>query len=224
MRKAPISSKTIQLSDITFDPENARKHTKRNIDTIQTAIEELGAGRSILIDENNRLIAGEGTVRAARKAGKTKVLIVDTDQDTLVAVRRTDLSPENKRRMGLFDNRAADLAGGFDMSKISDFLAEDDSTLDGMFTGDEINKLMSELEVTDDTDTDTDTDTEARPEGNKNRTRESAVVHYDIIFDDVEQQSRFHTFLRYIKQQYADDPALDTVSARIDAFIRDQIG
>jgi hypothetical protein len=36
--------------------------------------------------------------------------VVDTDGDTLVAVRRRNLSPEQKRRLAMFDNRTAELA------------------------------------------------------------------------------------------------------------------
>jgi hypothetical protein len=97
------------VDDLHFDPQNARSHDDRNIDLIAAALGEVGAARSIVIDETNTIRAGNGTVEAARKIGITKVHVVDVDGDTLVAVRRSNLSPEQKTRLALFDNRTAEL-------------------------------------------------------------------------------------------------------------------
>jgi ParB-like chromosome segregation protein Spo0J len=100
----------VHISELTSDPVNARKHTPRNIGMIVEALQEVGAARSIVIDEDGRVLAGNGTLDAAAEAGITKVQVVDADGDTIIAVRRTGLSEEKKRRLALFDNRAAELA------------------------------------------------------------------------------------------------------------------
>jgi hypothetical protein len=74
------------------------------------SLESLGAARSIVIDENNEIIAGNGVAEAAAEAGITKLQIVEADGKTLIAVRRTGLSPEDKRSLAMFDNRTAELA------------------------------------------------------------------------------------------------------------------
>jgi len=48
------------IADLTHDPKNARKHGKRNLDTIAKSLEECGAARSIVIDENGVILAGNG--------------------------------------------------------------------------------------------------------------------------------------------------------------------
>jgi len=41
----------IGLGDLKPDPQNARKHTRRNVGMITDALQEVGAARSIVIDE-----------------------------------------------------------------------------------------------------------------------------------------------------------------------------
>jgi len=77
--------------------------------TVQ-ALKTVGAARSIVIDETDTILAGNGVTEAARQAGITKLRIIDADGDTLVAVRRTGLTPDQKRDLALFDNRTSELA------------------------------------------------------------------------------------------------------------------
>lgn len=101
------------LKDLTPDPKNARKHTPRNIGTIVDALHDVGAGRSIVIDEHGVILAGNATTEAAAEAGITKVRVIDTDGDEIIAVRRSNLTPEQKTKLALYDNRAAELADGW---------------------------------------------------------------------------------------------------------------
>jgi DNA modification methylase len=74
------------------------------------ALHLVGAARSIVIDEDNVVLAGNGVTEAAAEAGITKVHVVDVDGSTLVAVRRSGLTPEQKRALAIYDNRTAELA------------------------------------------------------------------------------------------------------------------
>lgn len=98
------------LGALRPDPKNARRRTDRNLGVIVGALQEIGPARSIVIDEANVVLAGNGTVEAAKRAGVKKLQIVDADGDTLIAVRRRNLTPEQKRRLSLLDNRAGELA------------------------------------------------------------------------------------------------------------------
>lgn len=95
--------------EIKFDERNYRKHSKKNKALIKKSLEELGAGRSVVIDNEGEIIAGNGVYEQAQKLGiKTK--IVETDGSELVVVKRTDLATEDERRkkLALADNAASD--------------------------------------------------------------------------------------------------------------------
>jgi len=77
---------------------------------IESAMREVGAARSIVVDEDGVILAGNATVEAAAQVGMTRVITVDADGETLVAVRRSGLTPAQKTRLALFDNRTAELA------------------------------------------------------------------------------------------------------------------
>src|SRR4051812_49918078 len=74
------------------------------------SLQHVGAARSIVIDEDNVILAGNGVTEAAAEAGITKLRIVDAAGDELVAVRRTGLTDEQKRALAIYDNRTAELA------------------------------------------------------------------------------------------------------------------
>lgn len=130
------------LGQLKPDPQNARRHNPRNIGMIEDALREVGAARSIVIDEDGLILAGNGVVEAAAQAGIERVQVVEADGNTLVAVRRRGLTEEQKRRLALFDNRTAELAE-WDEGVIAELLKLDPKALDGMFTDQEIAALMA---------------------------------------------------------------------------------
>jgi hypothetical protein len=87
------------LADLTPDPQNARRHTERNLDTIGDSFDAVGPGRSIVIDEAGVILAGNATVQVA-KAKRMKLRVVDTDADTLIgrAAPRPHAGPEDAAR------------------------------------------------------------------------------------------------------------------------------
>lgn len=102
------------LDALTLDGRNFNRHTEHGMSLLEKSLRELGAGRSILVDKDNNIIAGNGIVEAAGKAGITRVRVVEVQGDELVAVKRTDMSLDSRegRQMALADNAtaAADLS------------------------------------------------------------------------------------------------------------------
>ena len=96
---------------ITLDKRNYRKHDQRNKDVIKKSLQELGAGRSVLIDADGSLIAGNGVYEQA-KALRIPVRVIESDGKELVVVKRTDLrtDDEKRRKLALADNAASDLS------------------------------------------------------------------------------------------------------------------
>lgn len=130
------------IKNLKPDPRNARKHNPRNIGMVEESLQEVGAARSIVIDENNVVLAGNGVIEAAGNAGITKLKVVDADGSTIIAVRRTGLTAKQKTRLALFDNRAAELAE-WDAGVLADLLKDDPDVFKGQWSKDEIAKLLN---------------------------------------------------------------------------------
>ena len=62
-----------QINDLKPDHKNARKRTDRSASLIQESLERYGAARSIVIDEDGRVLAGNGTIEGAKAAGLENV-------------------------------------------------------------------------------------------------------------------------------------------------------
>lgn len=110
MKRKPEENIHFEILDIDdlkllSEDENPRLHTKRNLDDIGESIEEFGLIRSIGIDEENTVLVGNGTTTASKLKNKKKVIVVDSNGDYLVAVRRKNLSPEQKEKAIIADNR-----------------------------------------------------------------------------------------------------------------------
>jgi hypothetical protein len=87
---------------------------------------ELGAGRSIVVDKENVIIAGNGIFEQSQALG-LKTRIVESDGTELIVVKRTDISTDDEKRklLALVDNHASDTSS-FDIDLIlSDFDVED---------------------------------------------------------------------------------------------------
>lgn len=116
------------IKDLKFDDKNFNKHTEFGMSLLEKSLRENGAGRSILLDKDNNIIAGNGIVEAAGQIGLDKVKIVEATGDEIIAVKRTDVSlnSEQGRQMALADNAtsAADLNWDNDML-LDNFEVED---------------------------------------------------------------------------------------------------
>ena len=144
MGKAKPAAVIETLADLTPDPRNARRHNPRNVGMLEKALGEVGAARSIVIDEHGVVLAGNATIEAAARAGIEKVQVVDADGETIIAVRRTGLTAKQKTRLALYDNRTAELAD-WDADVIADLLATERELLDGLFADDELAELLDDL-------------------------------------------------------------------------------
>ncbi len=96
------------ISDLKFLENNPRKHGEKNLSMIETSLRELGAARSIVIDENDVILAGNGTVTSAPGAGISRVRVVEAEGDELIAVRRRNLTDEQKKLLAVRDNSSSD--------------------------------------------------------------------------------------------------------------------
>ena len=98
-----------KINELKFDDKNFNRHTEYGMSLLEKSLRENGAGRSILIDKDNNIIAGNGIIEAAGSIGLENVKIIETTGDEIVAVKRTDISLNSKegRQMALADNATA---------------------------------------------------------------------------------------------------------------------
>jgi len=126
------------IGQLKPDPNNARKHNQRNIGQIVSSLQEVGGARSIVIDEDNIILAGNGVIEAAGIAGIENVRVIEADGNEIIAVKRKGLTPEQKTRLALWDNRASELAE-WDVDQLQ--IEFDSGMLDGMFSDIDLDKL-----------------------------------------------------------------------------------
>ena len=105
------SIKEGNISELIPDDKNMNKHNQYGMSLLEKSISELGLGRSIVVDKNNRIIGGNGVVETASSLGMEDVIIVPTDGKKLVVVKRedVDLDSEIGRKLALADNAVANV-------------------------------------------------------------------------------------------------------------------
>lgn len=89
----------IELSKVILDPANARKHSPKNLAAITGSLTRFGQQKPIVIDKKGVVIAGNGTVMAARELGWKHI-----------HAYRTALEGYEAMAFALSDNRTAELA------------------------------------------------------------------------------------------------------------------
>ena len=139
-----MTKKIDTLADLTPDGENFNKHTEFGQKLLEDSLRKFGAGRSILVDKDGNIIAGNSTTETAAAIGMEDVIVVPTDGKKLVVVQRTDLSLDSPqgREMALADNMTALKGIDLDLAKVQETLGDDLAKAWGM----ELPKMENEDE------------------------------------------------------------------------------
>jgi DNA modification methylase len=130
------------ISKLTPDPNNARKRTPLSASVIRKSIEQFGMTRSIVTDENDVILAGNGAFEEAGQLGIERVIVVETTGNEIVAVKRTNLTAEQKTQYAIADNTASDFST-WDFDILSELTQEID--LSEFFPDDKLNELLESL-------------------------------------------------------------------------------
>jgi hypothetical protein len=128
--------------NLKFDKHNYRIHGEKNKEVIKSSLEDNGCGRSILVDNENNIIAGNGVYE--QWEGRP-IKIIETDGSELIVVKRKDINPDDPRakKLAITDNSTSDLST-FDY----DLLKEDLKDLDFEeidYLGIDYDKIASEI-------------------------------------------------------------------------------
>ena len=90
---------TTKITELSLDPSNVRKHSRRNLDAIKASLRKFGQQKPIVVDAKGIVLAGNGTLTAAQELGWTEIQIVRTELEGVEAIM-----------FAIADNRTAELA------------------------------------------------------------------------------------------------------------------
>ena len=110
------------IESLVPDNKNFNKGTEYGDRLMDESLRKFGLARSIVIDKNNRIIAGNKTAEKAADIGFTDVLVVEVDGNQLVAVKRKDIDLDSAkgRELALADNATSKANIAWDESLIEE--------------------------------------------------------------------------------------------------------
>ena len=106
----------VSIASLVLDPANVRKHPEANLEAIKGSLAKFGQQKPIVVGKDNVVIAGNGTLHAARALGWTDIAIV-----------RSNLTGAEATAFAIADNRTSELAEWDDegLSKVLAVLQSD---------------------------------------------------------------------------------------------------
>lgn len=96
-----LQIETVKINALTPDPNNARKHDAKNLDAITGSLKLFGQRKPIVVTPDNIVVAGNGTLEAAKQLGWDEIVVARTPRGW---------SWEQIKAFALADNRTAELA------------------------------------------------------------------------------------------------------------------
>jgi len=96
-----VKIETVAVASLAFDPANARKHDEANLKAIAGSLKLFGQRKPIVVTKAGVVVAGNGTLEAAKSLGWTEIDVVRVP---------ADWSADQVKAFALADNRSAELA------------------------------------------------------------------------------------------------------------------
>jgi len=94
------SHETVPVDSLVPDPANVRLHGSANLTAIRASLRRFGQQKPIVVTHDGIVVAGNGTLEAAKSEGWTEINVV-----------RTTLEGAERTAFAIADNRTAELAG-----------------------------------------------------------------------------------------------------------------
>lgn len=128
----------IPIAELDLDPANVRQHDDKNLAAIKSSLRRFGQQKPIVVDSKGVVIAGNGTLTAARALGWDRIRIV-----------RTQLEGSEATAYAIADNRTAELATWDDdalMQQLSALDLEDSALVEAAgFSAAELEGMVDDL-------------------------------------------------------------------------------
>ena len=88
------------IDELKLNPQSARKHSRKKLEQLARSLDSFGFVTPALVDAEDRVIAGNARIQAARQLGRTHV----------PTIRLEHLSEAKRRALTIADNRLAECA------------------------------------------------------------------------------------------------------------------
>lgn len=151
---------TVSISSLIPDPSNVRLHPDKNLAAIKGSLAKFAQQKPIVVDKNNLVIAGNGTLEAAKLLGWNEIKIIRTEligaQATAFAIadnRTSELAEWDRENLGaqlqaLYEDGFGIEDIGFDLGEIN-FDSIEEHELDDKQDIDLDKKYLLEIEFSD---------------------------------------------------------------------------
>jgi len=134
-----------KIAEYVPDNKNANAGSERGLAMLENSLNEDGAGRSIVVDGQGRIVAGNKTMEAAQLAGIEEMIEIETSGDAIIVHKRSDWNLDDPtgaaRRYAYRDNRVSEISLNWDASVIAADV-EAGVDLSGMWTADELAQIV----------------------------------------------------------------------------------
>lgn len=139
------------VSELVNDPANVRKHSERNLEAIKGSLLRFGQQKPIVVGSDGVVVAGNGTLEAARQLGWQEVAIV-----------KTRLEGSDRTAYAIADNRTGELAEWDDAAlaeQLSALAIDDEELLAAAgFDSDDLERLINDSFAESSSSNDTEVD------------------------------------------------------------------
>lgn len=184
----------VDISILRPDPENVRRHGKRNLDGIKFSLETYGQTKPVVALEDGMVIAGSGTLKAALDLGWTELWVSWFE------------NPDQAKAYAIADNRTAELAE-WDAQALAQALE-----LEGIdkvalgFTDKEVEKLVKEAN-----------DAVESATGRASfQSKLNYKLTYELVFSTHEQQQKFFDIIRQLNKAGGGETVADRLLAHLE--------
>ena len=188
-----MESKKVSIETLIEYPGNPRKG---DIDKIAESLEVNGQYKPIVVQKNtNYVLVGNHTLKAIIKLGWKSVDIVELDVDDIAA-----------KKIVLADNRTSD-GSVYDYTALNNLLTSLPDLKGTGYSLTNLDELLSNVNAY---------SVDLGLEDMGSRGLGNPIIHYDIVFDNEEQQNKFYQLIKYLKIKY---PDTNTVAERLITWI-----
>lgn len=176
-----MKGEEISLDELKPEENNVRIHPDNQVRELAKSVEQFGQIRPIVVDEDNKIIAGNALYEAFQHLGRSSAVVI----------RKENLSEADKKKLMLADNKVFNL-GMNDNEAIEDTLEElgeegefdipgfDEEMLERVFADDEeVEEMMEEYGKISEEDAD---DLKSNSSGSKSSGGQSEIV---LTNDDI---------------------------------------